>query len=150
MFERKPLIDRPELLSGDMFSQSGGSCNTRVGFNFQVVGRPRKSSMSTNDVGNFLNSAPEVEREVMEELERVEILGARVGGVSIETGGSFGTVKVQTSGTIDGLALDDAQSLVFDTVSDSLTPEFGSKVRLTQRAEADIPAIEVQSTTRNL
>lgn len=150
MFDRKPLIDRPELLSGEMFSQSSGSCKTQVGFNFQVVGRPRKSSMSTNDVGNFLNSAPEVEQEVMQKLERSEFLGNRVDAVAIETGGSFGTIKVQTSDTIDGLALDDARNIAFEAVKDSIPREFGSNVRLTERAEADIPAVEVKSTTRSL
>jgi hypothetical protein len=150
MFDRDPLIDRPQLLGGDStFMQSGGKCKTKVSFGFQVTGSSSAPNVSINDVGESLNQAD----ELYDHLERVlQHDGAfnSISGVEIQTGGSFGTIDIATTSMVNMDIIEGDRDRAFREVEGYLDDEWMGDFNMQVFSEADRPAIFVEPTTRSL
>ena len=147
MFDRKPLIDRPEIFGDNSFRQSSGSCVAEVNYPYQLSG---SGSVSVEDAGESLNNADELNEDLRTSLDRSDIYGSRVIGVKVSAAGSFGFIRIQTTGLIDGEELEGGRDMAFGMVETYLGREYGGNWNMSPTTTLDMPAISVESSTSTI
>jgi len=150
MFDRDPLISRPQIISGDrLFKQGSGSCKTLVSFRFQLSGSSSAPNVSTGDVSESLNKADDLYDELKNQLERRGAFN-RIQGAEVQTGGNFGSIDIATTDVIDVSMLDSTRDMAFRIVEDYLDKEWKGNFNLRPSSDMELPEISVEETTRNL
>lgn len=150
MFDREPLVDRPQLIGGDsLFRQSGGKCQTLVSFRFQLTGSSSAPNVSIDDVGESLNNADKLYKDLQNQMNRDGAFN-RISGAEVQTGGSFGSIDIATTDVVRTEVLEYNRDRAFRIVEAYLKNEWKGDFKLKPSSDMELPEISVESTTRSL